>query len=91
MECLSDFLDRKAALEPGWGGPGEVKALLDDGVPPGPGEEEYERQEDEWIQRRVLMLEETVVRRGRGPRDKIEVGKGPGGMEGTGLRGGSWW
>ena len=33
MECLSDFLDRKAALEPGWGGPGEVKALLDDGVP----------------------------------------------------------
>ena len=62
MECLSDFLDRKAALEPGWGGPGEVKALLDDGVPPGPGEEEYGRQDDEWIQRRVLMLKETVVR-----------------------------
>ena len=87
MECLSDFLDRKAALEPGWGGPGEVKALLDDGVPPGPGEEEYERQEDEWIQRRVLMLEETVVRRGRGAQGQDKSGKGTRGNGGDGAKG----
>ena len=87
MECLSDFLDRKAALEPGWGGPGEVKALLDDGVPPGPGEEEYERQEDEWIQRRILMLEETVVRRERGTQGQDRSGKGTGGNGGDGAKG----
>ena len=87
MECLRDFLDRKAALEPGWGGPGEVKALLDDGVPPGPGEEEYERQEDEWIQHRVLMLEETVVRRGRGAQGQDRSGKGTGGNGRDGAKG----
>ena len=87
MECLSACLDRKAALEPGWGGPGEVKALLDDGVPPGPGEEEYEHQEDEWIQRRVLMLEETVVRRGRGAQGQDKNGKGTGGNGGDGAKG----
>ena len=87
MECLSDFLDRKAALELGWGGPGEVKALLDDGVPPGPGEEEYERQEDEWIQRRVLMLEETVVRRGRGAQGQDRSGKGTGANGRDGAKG----
>ena len=41
MVCVSDFLDRKHGLDR-WGGPGEVKALLDDGVPPGPGDEEEE-------------------------------------------------
>ena len=41
MECLSEFLDRKVAMESGWGGPGEVKALLDDGVSPVSGEEDY--------------------------------------------------
>ena len=47
MVCLTDFLDKKEAMESGWGGPGETKPLLDDGVPPGPGEEEYDRQTDE--------------------------------------------
>ena len=38
MTCLTEFLDRKEALEPqAWGGPGEFKTLLDDGVAPGPG------------------------------------------------------
>ena len=87
MECLSDFLDRKAALEPGWGGPGEVKALLDDGVPPGPGEEEYERLEDEWVQRRVMLLEETIFRRGRGAQGPDRDGKGTGGNGGDGAKG----
>ena len=87
MECLSDFLDRKAALEPGWGGPGEVKALLDDGVPPGPGEEEYERLEDEWVQRRVMFLEETVFKRGRGAQGQDRDGKGTGGNGGDGAKG----
>ena len=59
MTCLSDFLDQKTALEPGWGGPGEVRALLDDGVPLGPGEEEHERQVDEWVHQRMIILEET--------------------------------
>ena len=49
MVCLTDLLDKKEAMESGWGGPGEVKTLLDDGVPPGPGEEEYDRQTDEWM------------------------------------------
>ena len=48
MECLSNLLDRKAALEPGWGGPGETKPLLDDGVEPGPGEEGADRLADKW-------------------------------------------
>ena len=65
MVCVAEFLDRKSGLETGWGGPGEVKALTDDGVPPGPGEEEEERQTDEFIRRRILMLEETIVRRGK--------------------------
>ena len=58
MTCLSDFLDQKTALEPGWGGPGEVRNLVDDGVSLGPGEEELERHVDEWIER-MIVLEET--------------------------------
>ena len=50
MECLSEFLDRKVAMESGWGGQGEVKALLDDRVSPVFGEEDYQREEDQWIQ-----------------------------------------
>ena len=34
----------------GLGGQGEVKALLDDGVFPVSGEEDYQREEDQWIQ-----------------------------------------
>ena len=41
MECLSEFLDRKVAMESDWGCPGEVKALLDAGVSPVSGEEDY--------------------------------------------------
>ena len=87
MVCLTDCLGKKEAMESGWGGPGEVKALLDDGVPPGPGEEEYERQDDEWIQRRVLMLEETVVRQGRGGQGQHRCGKGTRGYERDGAKG----
>ena len=75
MTCVSEFLERKTALEPGWGGPGEVRALLDDGVPPGPGEEEHERQVDEWVQRRMIVLEETRYRRGRGPQNTEGTGE----------------
>ena len=32
MVCVSEFLDRKHGLQDKWGGPGEVKPLLDDGV-----------------------------------------------------------
>ena len=85
MTCISDFLEQKTALEPGWGGPGEVRALLDDGVPPGPGEEEYERQEDEWVQRRLVYLEETVFRRGRGAQGQDSEGTGTGEQEGKGT------
>ena len=85
--CLTDFLDRKEAMEPGWGGPGETKPLLDDGVEPGPGEEEYDRQTDEWITRRILMLEETVVRRGREGQDKDRDGRGNWGQERDGSKG----
>ena len=52
------------------GGPGEVKALLDDGGDPGPGEEEQEKRTDEWIRRRLIMMEETMVRRGRDGQEK---------------------
>ena len=79
MVCVAEFLDRKSGLETGWGGPGEVKALMDDGVPPGPGEEEEERQTDEYVRRRLLFLEETVVRRGKegqGRNDKEWGGRG---------------
>ena len=48
MVCLSDFLDRRQAQDC-WGGSGEVRALLDDGVPPGPGEEEEEKRTDQII------------------------------------------
>ena len=86
MTCLSEFLDRKTALEPGWGGPGEVRALLDDGVPPGPGEEEHERQVEEWVQRRMIVLEETRYRRGRGA--SYTEGTGESGEKGTEEQGG---
>ena len=62
MTCIVDCLDRKAALESKWGGPGEIRNLVDDGVDPGPGEEEYERHVDEWIER-MIYLEETHVLR----------------------------
>ena len=58
MTCIVDCLDRKAALESKWGGPGEIRTLVDDGVAPGPGEEDYERHVDEWIER-MIILEET--------------------------------
>ena len=70
MVCLGDLEDRMAALEPGWGGPGEIKALMDDGGDPGPGEEEQEKRTDEWIRKRLIMMEETLVRRGRDGQDK---------------------
>ena len=89
MTCVSDLLEQKTALEPGWGGPGEVRALLDDGVPPGPGEEEHERQEDEWVQRRLLVLEETRYRRGRGAQNPEGKGAGENEGKGTGEQGGN--
>ena len=93
MTCVSEFLEQKAALEPGWGGPGEVRALLDDGVPPGPGEEEHDRQVEEWVQRRMIVLEETRYRRGKGAADSKgtgdsgEKGTGESGEKGTGEQG----
>ena len=60
MTCIVDCLDRKAALESKWGGPGEIRNLVDDGVAPGPGEEEYEHRVDEWIES-MIYLEETHV------------------------------
>ena len=87
MVCLTDFLDRKEAMESGWGGPGEVKALLDDGVAPGPGEEEHERQTEEIFRRRILLLEETVVRRGREGNNKERDGRGGWGQERDGYGG----
>ena len=65
MVCLSDFLDRRQSQDR-WGGPGHVRALLDDGVPPGPGEEEEERRTDQVIRRRLLMMEETIFKRSMG-------------------------
>ena len=56
------------AKEPGWGGPGVTQALKDDGTDPGPGEEEQDRRTDEWVIRRLVMLEETTHRRGGGGR-----------------------
>ena len=88
MVCLTDCLDRKEAMEPGWGGPGETKPLLDDGVEPGPGEEEHERQTDEWFVRRTLMMEETVGWRGRDGLYKERDGRGSWGPERDGR--GSW-
>ena len=85
MVCLTDCLDKKVAMEPGWGGPGETKPLLDDGVPPGPGEEEYDRQTDEWVTHRLLMIEETVVRRGREGQDKDRGGRESWGQERDGA------
>ena len=87
MVCLTDFLDQREAMEPGWGGPGEVKTLLDDGVPPGPGEEEYERQDDEFFRWRVLLLEETIIRRGREGQGKERDGRGSWGQERDGHKG----
>ena len=94
MECLSNLLDRKAALEPGWGGPGEIKPMLDDGVEPGPGEEGADRLADEWYIRRLLMLEETVVKRGRDGHNRDGRGsgvrKGMGGGAGAGRDHKGW-
>ena len=58
------------------GSPGEVKALLDDGVPPGPGEEEEELHTDQFFRRRLLLLEETIYKRGRDGWSKEGEGKG---------------
>ena len=88
MTCLTDFLDKKEALEPqSWGGVGEFKALLDDRVAPGPGEEEQERQTEEIFRRRILLLEETVVRRGREGSSKESDGRGGGGQGREGCGG----
>ena len=65
MVCLSDFLDSKQTQDR-WGGPGEVCALMDNGVPPGPGEEEEERRTDQIIRHRLLMMEETIFKWGEG-------------------------
>ena len=90
MECLGDLLDRKAAMEPGWGGDGDVKALLHDGGEPGPGEEDQEKRTDEWFVRRILMMEKTMVRRGRDGQNQSRDGRGSGGQE-RGGRGGWGW
>ena len=45
-----------------WGGPGHIRALRDDDVPPGPGEIEAEERIDEVIRRRVLLMEETILK-----------------------------
>ena len=65
MVYLADFLDRRQT-EDRWGGPRHVHALLDDGVPPGPGEEEEERRTDQIIRRWLLMMEETIFKRSMG-------------------------
>ena len=52
-------------MEDRWGGPGEVKPLLDEGVPPGPREEQDELLTDKYIHRRLLLLEEKVYRWGK--------------------------
>ena len=44
------------------GGPGEVRNLVDDGVPLGPGEEEHERHVDEWVQRMIILEETRCIR-----------------------------
>ena len=75
MVCVSEFLDRKHGFDR-WGGPGEVKALLDDGVPPGPGEEEEELHTDQFFRRRLLLLEETIYKCGRDGWSKEGEGKG---------------
>ena len=91
MTCLTDFLDKKEAMEPqAWGGPGEFKALLDDGVAPGPGEEEHERQTEEIFRRRILLLEETVVRRGKEGGNQEKDGLGGKGQGGNGYGCGGW-
>ena len=48
--CISEFLERGRS-EDRWGGPGHVRALLDNRVPPGPGDEEEERRTDQVIRR----------------------------------------
>ena len=79
MVCLSDFLDSKQTQDR-WGGPGEVRALMDDGVLPGPGEEEEERRTDQIIRRRLLMMEETIFKwsmgEGEGWRKSNREGEG---------------
>ena len=72
-------------MEGGWGGPGHVKALTDDGGDPGPGEAEQEARTDEWIKRRLVMLEETTYRRGGGN------GQGNGGRGGWGWGEAKGW
>ena len=62
LTCLSDFIDQRREEEGRGGGPGHVRALQDDGVPPGPGEAEEEERTDRVIRRRLLMMEETILR-----------------------------
>ena len=76
MVCVSDLLERKHGLEDCWGGPGEVKPLLDDDVPPGPGEEEEELLTDQYIHRRLVLLEEKIYRRGKDGWSREGEGKG---------------
>ena len=46
----------------GQGGPGHVAPYHDDGVPHGPGEEEEEEHYNRLIRRRVLVLEELIMK-----------------------------
>ena len=70
----------------GLGGSGGDQAYAGRRGEPGPGEEGTERRTDEWFVRRLLMLEETVVRRGRDGQKRD--GRGNGGQEKDGR--GSW-
>ena len=82
---LGGSLGQEGCLGARLGGPGEIKALLDDGGEPGPGEEQQEQRTNEWFTRRLIMLEETMVRRGRDGQSRD--GRGSGGQE-RGGRGG---
>ena len=91
MTCITEFLDKKEAMEPqAWGGPAEFKSLLDDGVAPGPGEEEDEQRTEEIFRRRILLLEETVVRRGKGGGNQEKDSLGGKGQRGDESGFGGW-
>ena len=45
-----------------WGGPGHIRAFRDDDAPLRPGELESEERIDEVIRRRVLLIEESILK-----------------------------
>ena len=45
-----------------WGGPGHIRDLRDDDSPPGLGEKKSEERIDEVIKRRVLLIEESILK-----------------------------